>query len=1057
MTPAALAAAALAFAFVGIAIPARAAEVDFNRDIRPILSDNCFFCHGPDADHRKADLRLDTREGIFEDHDGVRAVDPDAPEKSELLFRITEADEDERMPPLDSHKELTRAQVEMLERWVLAGAPYAEHWAFVPPALPNPPQPEAAAGWVRNPIDHFVLARLEAEGLQPAEEAPRETLIRRASLDLTGLPPTPEAVAAFVADGSPDSFEQLADRLLASPAFGERMALAWLDVARYGDSSVMHADGPRHMWPWRDWVIQAYNANMPFDQFTVEQLAGDLLPDATVQQKIASGFNRNHATSDEGGAFPEELRVGYVVDRVKTTANTWLALSMECAQCHDHKYDPISNREYYEFFAYFNNTADPGMQSRSGNQDPVVHFFTDPAKEDAHQEATSQLEATTQAIGAHREAAAPALEAWLELAAAQKDGALPEPDGLAHHFPIEADEAGAPTVIDGVTGQVAEAAAGALTAADRDGGTGLRFDPGSASAEFGGDPARLAGDSPFTFAAWVRTPNGQAASGAIFARMDVGSDHRGYDLWTQGGQVGTHIISKWPDDAVKVVSKERLKEDAWQHVAVTYDGSAKAAGVAIYIDGQPVETQVENDSLTGPIDTATALRIGSRSSGGVFNGSVDDIRIYTRDLAAAEIDRIGANSVGQLLAIPAADRSDEQRNTLTEHYFRTHDPTFAELESQRADLAQSVADLEAARSSSMVMSDLKDVRPTYILDRGAYDAPKEDETLAPGTPAVLPPLPDGAPADRLGLARWLVQPDHPLTSRVAVNRYWAMLFGSGLVKTVADFGAQGDMPSHPQLLDWLATDFVAHGWDIKRTLRQIVTSATYRQSSRHALAPDLPDPQNTLLARGPRFRLQGEIIRDQALALSGLLTPTIGGPSVRPYQPPGIWNEVSLDGGLRYEQDHGDALYRRSMYTYWKRSAPNPAMMAFDAPTRETCTVQRDRTNTPLQALVTLNDTQFVEAARALAERVLHQPEADRLRFAFRLVTARDPDAGEIDLLGRALADQLAHYTGDPDKATKLLSVGESPRDQSLDAVEHAAWTNVASILLNLDETLTKS
>ena len=1031
-------------------------KIDFNRDIRPILSSNCFICHGPDAADRKAGLRLDTREGAFRLNDGVRAINPDQLSDSEFLHRIASDDEDEVMPPPDSHKVLSSEQKSLLKQWILSGAEYKDHWAFLPPVKDKVP-PDNTKGKINNPVDAFILKRLAEAGLAQSAEADRRTLIRRVTYDLTGLPPLPEDVEAFVNDKSPHAYEKVVDRLLGMERYGERMALAWMDAARYGDSSVMHADGPRDMWAWRDWVIDAYNSNMPFDRFTTEQLAGDLMPDATISQRVASGFNRNHATSDEGGAFAEELRVEYVVDRVKTTANVWMGLTMECAQCHDHKYDPISQREYYQMFAYFNNTTDPGMQTRGGNQSPVVNV---PPREQAGKLAglRKEIEASDKKLDEYKRSAVPEYVKWLRVAQKSVGNALPEPAGLTHFFPL--DERGGKQIKASVGGGVGQIG-GRVYPAKRGDGGGLRFD-GKTAVTFGSWPPRERNQA-FTFAAWLKVPGN--GNGSVIARMDVGQAYRGYDFWLQNRAVGTHIVSSWPNNALKVVSAQPLAADKWQYVAVVYDGSSKAAGVKIFIDGKLVGNKVEQDSLKDSIVTQTPFKIGSRSSQGNYNGEVDELRIYNRALSETEIQRLGGDPIKGLLATPAAKRTQEQKMALLEHYLSSQDKNYQQLVSAHGKLLAEESGIKSQKTTSvMVMQDNagNKTRKTYILDRGAYDQPiKEgpDAVVNPGVPAALPNLAEGTASNRLGLAQWLTSGKNPLTARVAVNRYWALLFGRGLVKSVDDLGNQGTPPSHPELLDWLAVDFVESGWDVKRMLKQIALSATYRQASR--LTPQLAkaDPENILLARSPRFRLQGEFIRDTALDLSGLLVTTIGGPSVKPYQPPNIWNEVSLNGGLRYKRDNGEKLYRRSMYTYWKRSAPMPNMLIFDAPTREKCMIQRPITNTPLQALVTLNDPQFVEAARALGQRLIKEggnDTASRIDYGFKLALSRPATQPELQVIERVLGDQLTRFRNDPDKAKEFLAVGETARDETIDPVDHAAWMVVGQILLNMDETLTR-
>ncbi|OUT58411.1 MAG: hypothetical protein CBB71_13205 [Rhodopirellula sp. TMED11] len=1045
-------------------------SVDFNRDIRPILSDKCFLCHGPAESTREAELRLDKREDAVD----AGAFEPGDAEASELIVRVLTDDPDSIMPPPGSNKQLTDREKQLLQDWVNQGAAYADHWSFVPAKM--------AAGKVTgNPVDHFVRKRLAATGLKPSPAADLRTLIRRVSLDLTGLPPTTDQVEAFLAaakqHGREVAYETLVDELLSSPAYGERMAVAWMDAARYGDTSVMHADGPRDMWPWRDWVINAYNKNMPFDQFTIEQIAGDLIPEATMEQKVASGFNRNHATSDEGGAFAEELRVEYVVDRVQTTSTVWLGLTMECGQCHDHKYDPISQNEYYQFFAYFNNTADPGMQTRNGNQSPVVEVF-DQERQEKLAGLNQQVEDRQKGLDQYPATIGDQFAQWLEKHGKQEEAPseeAPSEEALSDEAPSDepSEPVADPTAglacwlpmrdlkgnrrVDYVTGQVLQTVSGKPQVAKRGESEdqALKLD-GRTRLEWSQQSPQLSHDKPWTMSAWIKWDG--KSSGAVFSKMDVGNGYRGYDLWIQGSGIGTHFINQWPSNAIKVVSKGGLVKDKWQHVVVTYDGSMKAAGVAIYIDGDSAEGAVEADTLTGTTHTDTAFRLAARSTGGNWAGEVDDIRLYERALSADEVGLAQQPIKDFLLASAADQRTELQTSILRSEYLQHHDGEYQKLVDQFAGLVKQRDGLIQKKTTSMIMQDnpANRMRMTYILDRGQYDSPKKEKAIEPGVPAALPALPEGAPANRLGLAQWLTMPEHPLTSRVAVNRHWMMLFGEGLVRTVSDFGAQGTPPSHPELLDYLAVDFVDSGWDVKRMIRQMVLSQTYQQSSRVLPAHLEDDPQNIWLARSPRFRLQGEFIRDQALSISGLLTDSVGGPGVKPYQPPNIWNEVSLNGGLRYRMDDGDKLYRKSMYTYWKRSAPMPNMMIFDAPSREKCVVQRARTNTPLQALVTLNDPQFVEAARGLAERLIAHSDADEKRFdyAYQLATSRPATEKELAVLAQLLEQQRQRFAKSKDLAEEFLKVGSSQRDNTIDPVEHAAWTVIAQIILNLDETL---
>jgi hypothetical protein len=1041
-----------------VSVPVMGAEplpdvVKFNRDIRPILSNNCFLCHGPDKGRRKAGLRLDLEAEAKKKRKDVRAIVPGNLAESELWSKITAKDAVDRMPPEGSKKELTSRQVALLKKWIEQGAKYEGHWAYISAKSPTPPKNKLS--WGQNPIDGFVLSRLEARGLKPSQEAAREILIRRVTFDLTGLPPTLAEVDAFLNDMNPNAYEKVVDRLLASKAYAERMTLHWMDVARYGDSSVHHADGPRTMWPWRDWVIRAYDTNKSFKDFTIEQLAGDLLPNATQAQKVATGFNRNHGTTDEGGLIEEEYRVEYVVDRVKTTGNVFLGLSMECAQCHSHKYDPISQKEYYQFFAFFNNNADKGKQSRGGNAPPMVEVI--PRENLKKREAAqAKLKAVDAKLAERKKTATGNFEKWAVEAAKKIDDQPAEPKGLLAHLPLdEFKKSGTAELVSDKTSARLEGKAKPV--GGKFGGA-LRIQGGGFVNVKGITPPEW--NQPFSYGCWVK-PDKANANGAIFSKMNEGNAFRGFDLWLQGGAPGTHIIHKWQGNAVKVVGKVKSKPKQWSHIFVTYDGTGKAAGIRIYLNGQHIAHNVEADGLSGTIQTPKEFRIGRRFNSAYANNiEIDDVRLYRRALSDAEVGVLaGNNPIGPLLAIAPDKRNAKQKASLLNHFLNNVDADYQKLSAEKRKAQQELAGLNKGKVTSMIMGDNGKPRPTYLLMRGHYEHPNKEEVIKPGVPAFLPPLPKNAPPNRLGLAQWLTRPDHPLTARVAVNRYWSLLFGKGIVKTVSDFGTQGDWPSHPGLLDWLATDFVKNGWDIKRALKQMVMSATYRQSSRVTRELLAIDPNNLLLARGPRFRLQGEFVRDNALSVSGLLVRKVGGPSVKPYQPPGLWNEVSLGGNVRFVQDKGEGLYRRSMYIYWKRSAPAPAMTIFDAPTREKCMVERPRTNTPLQALVTLNDPQFIEAARHLARRMMKEggkTTKERVRHGYRLTTARKPKPLVAEILASAFREEFENFKKNPEAAGRLLAVGDSKRDESLDAPEHAAWTIVASMLLNLDEVITR-
>lgn len=1026
------------------AVALRAEEVRFTRDIRPILSTACNKCHGPDDAHREADLRLDNEEGIRQAFEG-------GVKDSEAWARITSTDPDVVMPPPDSHVELKPADVAIIKKWLEAGAKYEGHWSFIPPTKPAVPESAESKTWARSPIDSFIHRRLAKQGLAPNTDADKERLLRRVTLDLTGLPPTLAEIDAFMADESETAFEKVVDRLLASPHFGERMAVVWMDAARYGDTSVFHADGPRDMWPWRDWVIDAYNSNKPFDQFTMEQLAGDLLPNPTVPQKVATGFLRNNATTDEGGLIEEEYRVEYAIDRVKTTSMVWMGLSMECAQCHNHKYDPITQKEYYQFFAYFNQSADKGRQTRNGNEAPVQDIFDGAkiAEADSLQQQLDQLKPQLEARSAAAEAD---FKTWLAKASESATNQPLVPLDMVAHFAL--DEGKGRKVADLVDSKRVGKLNGSVKWAD--GKFGKAFECDSTNFVDLGNAGDFDGSHGFSYGGWVK-PKG-AGVGVPFSRMNTGNDFRGYDVYLTGGQVAVHLINKWPTNAIKVVSKKKLKPDAWQHIFVTYDASRKAAGVKIYVDGEVWDWSIEQDGLTNTIKSKGPFYLGRRNSGSNYNGLVDDVRVYGRVLAGSEVAALAGNDVITPL-LAKKDRSAQDNGVLRTHYLNVIDEAYKNLAKKQAEYSSKIATLRKPVVNVMVMNDVPMMRDTFVLERGNYDAPLKDQKVMPGVPSMLPPLPSGAAANRLGLANWLTQPGHPLTARVAVNRYWMMLFGEGLVRSVEDFGAQGQWPTHPDLLDWLAVDFVESDWDIKRMIRQIVLSSTYRQSS--AVTPKKleADPENRLLSRGARFRLAAEFVRDNALAASNLLIQEVGGSGVKPYQPDGLWNEVSLNGNVRFVQDHGDKLYRRSMYTYWKRSSPAPSMTIFDAPTREKCSLQRSTTNTPLQALVTMNDTQFVEAARVLAEVSLKQGGSSleqQLEFAYRRATGVRPEGGIKSILLEAFEEELERFKNDNEAAEKFLAIGEFPRDKSLNLATHAAMTVVASMILNLDETLTR-
>jgi hypothetical protein len=1024
----------------------------YNRDVRPILAENCFACHGPDSAARKASLRLDRRDEAVK----AEAIVPGDPDKSGLIERVFSDDVSRLMPPRKTHKKLTAAQKETLRRWVAAGAEYQAHWSLIAPV--RPPLPAVKdAGWVRNPIDAFVLAALEKQGLRPAPEADRRTLARRASLDLTGLPPTPEQVEAFVNDPAPDAYERYVDRLLESPAWGEHRGRYWLDLARYADSNGIHFDNYRENWAYRDWVINAFNRNLPFDRFTIDQLAGDLLPNRTLDQVVASGFNRCNITTNEGGAINEEYLVLYTRDRTETTSAVWLGLTANCAVCHDHKFDPLLQREFYSMAAFFNNTTQAAMDGNIKDTPPTLPV---PRPEDRPRfDAVSRELADVRARAEARKKIARAdFERWLGEAKAERVAALLPGDGLRLRAGLDEGN-GKPVclTVDG-KGRELPPAAGLGWAPGHVGAQAFRSRPGAALEV--PDAGDFDTNQAFSYGAWVKFTK-PIASGAVFARMDDQHDFRGWDLWVQGDRVGCHIINKWPDDALKVVSKNPVKPGQWHHLFVTYDGSHQVGGVKVYVDGTPQETNVEANRLKSTIRTTVPLKLAQRhSTSRIDDILIQDVRLYGRALSATEVNSLAHGSrAAWLLAKPAAQRSPAETDELFTWWLPTLDAAYRGLADKLAALQREESALRSRGTVAHVMQEKPEQPMAYVLFRGEYD--KRRDPVKPDTPHALPPMPPDLPRNRLGFAEWLLRPEQPLTARVTVNRYWQEVFGTGIVRTTGDFGTTGEPPSHPELLDWLAVDFRESGWDVKRFFKLLVTSATYRQAA--ATTPEKleKDPQNRLLSRGPRFRMDAEMIRDYALASSSLLARKLGGPSVKPYQPEGVWEAVAMIGSNTrdYKRDSGDALYRRSMYTFWKRAAPPASMDIFNAPSRETCTFRRERTDTPLQALVTLNDPQFVEAARHLAEVALKEggdSTDGRIGLVARRLLARSFRAEETKVVRGSLDGLLAYYKAHPEDAKKLIAVGESKADPKLDPPTLAAWTMAVNELMNLDEVLNK-
>ncbi len=1010
------------------------APVDYQREVRQILSNHCYACHGPDEAQLQGGLRLDQRERALAALDsGSHAIVPGDSGASALITRVSSTDPDLAMPPVDAGKPLSAEQIATLRRWIDEGAKWQDHWSYQPierPAIPV----IGDARWPHTPVDNFILKRLEQEKLSPEPEAERAALVRRLSFDLTGLPPSAVEVDAFLADEGEDAYERLVDRLLASPRYGERMAQKWLDLARYADTNGYHIDNHREMWLYRAWVIDAFNRNLPFDRFVIEQLAGDLLPNATLDQRIASGFHRNGMVNFEGGADPAEYLSKYIVDRVNTTATVFLGTTLSCTECHDHKYDPFTQREFYALYAYFHNVPEEGLDGRNTNPVPSIRV---PQQE---QEAALARHDAEQADVERR--VQKKLAEYRELEVPSEAPALAD---VAREY-VWVDDAIPPGSTE--SGKDADGwqfvasphpvLSGNLASHRRADELSQHFFTGAAQPLLVGEGDKLVAHVWLDPAAPPQEIMLQFNDGASWNHRAVWGENK-ID-WGTADSPSRRLMGPLPPTGRWV----RLEVDA-QAVGFapgsTIDGWACTQfGGHVYWDKLGIVTRTPQ--------------------GAAINDNQGVWELAERGRAKSKLPK----AVRQALALAPAERTDEQRQAVRDYFIRNHyarsRTDFAPLEAELAEVEKKRGEVRASFPEVMVMEEMPTPRDTFILVRGDFRT--FGEKVTPAVPAALSPLPEGAPANRLGLAQWLVDPRHPLLARVTVNRYWQQYFGVGIVKTSEDFGSQGELPSHGELLDWLAAEFIASGWDIKALQKLIVMSATYRQSSRVDAAKYAHDPENRLLARGPRFRLDAEMIRDAALAIGGLLDDRIGGPSVAPYQPPGLWEQVGFGGGFSsqsYVQSHGRDLYRRGMYVYIKRAMPYPPLATFDAPNREVCTDRRERTNTPLQALVLLNDPGFVEAARGLAQRIVasgHGSPAERIAFAFKLCTARGPRAEEAQVLLEVYEEQRARFEREPEAAAKLLKVGESPAPETMDPTELAAWTAVANVLLNLDETITK-
>jgi hypothetical protein len=1050
----------LFFGLVPVLSAAGPGHVDFNFQVRPLLSDRCFKCHGPDEKARKKKLRLDQRDGIFKAlDDDYFVVKPGDTNRSDLVYRITATNLDDRMPPVDSQLKLSAAEKDLLIRWVAQGAEFKPHWSLIPVGKVSLPQPENK-NCVRNPIDDFVLAKLDAEKLSPTPEASREVLLRRLAFDLTGLPPTVAELDAFLADTSTNAYEREVDHYLSSPAYGERMAQDWLDLARFADTYGYQQDMERDMSPWRDWVIKSFNENLPYDQFLVWQLAGDLLPNATRDQRLATAFNRLHRQTNEGGSIDEEFRNEYAVDRVNTVGTAMLGFTIGCARCHDHKYDPIKQRDYYSLSAFFNSIDESGTYSHFTQATPTPTLLLWPENKSAEAAALSNkiAAAEKQLTTIRRESDAP-FQSWLKAG-----GKVFAPQPVAH---FTFDTVVSNTTPDSLSTNVAKLEDGPVLVAGAPIFRSARTEQSSSLADQEiGAPTNFAlqfsGDNQvvikgvgnftradtFSFSLWLKPTEHQDRAVVLHhSRAWADSGSRGYELVLDHGKPFFGLIHFWPGNAIAVRAKQVLPTNEWSQIVVTYDGSSRAAGIRLYLNGVPLETEVVRDNLYkdivhrkewGDLEAGKIyLTLAGRfRDSGFKNGLIDDLQVFDVALTAAEVSALAKTS-----------DSSASLNYFLCRQSAPYQTAQAELKNLRVQENALFNDIPEI----MTMQEMPQPRPTFVLKRGSYDAPGDPVTR--DTPASILAFPTNAPRNRLGLAEWMVDRQNPLTARVVVNRIWKLHFGRGIVATPDDFGSQGKLPTHPELLEWLAGWFMDNGWDVKALHRLIVNSATYRQSSEVPRELAERDPFNLLLARGPEQRLQAEQIRDSALAVSGLLNRTIGGPSVKPYQPAGLWEAAGT--GAKYTQDTGDKLYRRSLYTFVKRTSPPPSLLTFDATSREVCTAKRETTTTPLQALVLMNDPQFVEASRVLGQRLLKTFPGDenaQIREAFRELTGRLPDEKEAAILRQLFAEQKDFYTKESGEADKLLATGESKWDEKLPRADFAATTMLVNTIMNFDE-----
>lgn len=1041
-------------------------ELDFNIHVKPILSDKCFLCHGPDKAKQQAGLRLDLPEGAYGElpqHAGLVAITPGNLNKSQVFHRIISDDPEIMMPSPESKLELTAYEKAVLIKWIEEGAKYKPHWAFIKPEKRNPPKVEG--GWARNPIDQFVQKKQKTKKLMPSGEASKELVLRRLSFDLTGLPPTLEEINAFLGDNSSDAYEKQVDRLLASPHFGEKMAVDWMDLSRYADTYGYQVDRFRDTSPWRDWVINSFNENMPYDQFAKWQLAGDLMPNPTKEQLLATGFNRLHPQNMEGGIIDEEFRVEYVADRTNVVGQGFMALTMGCAKCHDHKFDPISQKNFFEFYSFFNNQNETGQISWDPKDIPVPNMLLpNEQQEKVIEYLKKEVKRKEDQLASVQETANKAFENWLETGGLSSVQPQMPTKGLVGRFELDGKLSNSmkPGQVAKIDRQFSKHEVPDFAEGKK--GKGLLMN-GDAWLDL--DPVGVyKRNEPFSISIWVNVPK-ELSEGVIFHKNKGTRLHsyKGYHLNIKDNKIEVMLAHTWPDNAIVEVSEKEIPKEEWVHLMMTYDGSSKAGGLRIYMNGEDLVTKVEVDNLYKDIiynklvdqiyDKAIepGLQVGARWRGkGIGGARVDEVSVYSRELSAIEVMMIGnKESLMALIGKTKSSLSAQESRWLEDYYMknvsREYQNAMDVLTTTRRQLVDSIEQVQEV----MVMKEMTEPRKAYILERGQYDAYGEE--VFPNTPESVLPWKDKYEKNRLGLAEWLFDEDHPLTARVAVNRYWQNYFGRGLVRTTEDFGNQGEMPSHPELLDWLAIAFMESGWDVKALQKLIVMSATYRQSSVASQEMREKDPQNIYLARGPKTRLSSEMMRDNALVASGLINDKIGGKSIKPYQPEGLWT-MNAD---TYVQSTGEELYRRSLYVYWKRTVSHPTLSTFDQPERVECMVRRQKTNTPLQALVLLNDRAYVEISKVMGEKItreLNQEEA--ISRAYQSLTGIQPKKEELAVLLRVQADEYQQFKNDSNRSKGWLEAGEYKIDKSLDTNMVAANAVVASVILNSDASITK-